>query len=1252
MNHYNPLIHGSQAAWAQKAHHHKPVVKAVTGAVKWVGNTVGKVVDTVGNTIKGALKDPLGTIAQIAAISTGQYWALPLIAGASTAIQGGSIGDVFKAVAVSYVAQKVAPIVGEKVSGALGTSVNETVAKAITSGAVSASVAVVTGQDPLQAFAAGGIGAAVPAILGKMSGPSASAFSKLPASYQQVISNAIGTQLAGGNVTASIINTALRTSEYVTNTLNDLGVAGKDSTLTPANQAILADVLYNTASAAMAGTDASNVVNNALMKAGTKALGTMADEQFNIVTGKVTEVYNSMTGQIDLISTNEANQKAILDKYNGVKTKLDGELATLDTLKADAQAKIDKFNADLTNKANYDAANAAIKAYDDAAAKINTDYTNIYKPQIDNYADQLTALSKNHEDLTSKFDALNTEFTNASNNLELAVDKTAAVVNKTVAETMDPSFNAEEYRQLNGLDSSVDAYNHWLTKGKNEGLYTNVKAASADIYAKQTGLMNSVIKSMGLDPSQISTTDLNALEDAITARYGNNLSALSTATAADVIGNKTKDQLFTDSAKTGFKGDTNTTVYGDWNKPSTTLPDGMKLATKEEFIAGLAKQYIDKDGNIISYVPDPATAPNVWSNTDGNITIKTDPVYITDKAAEVNSAVSRAYTLSSFDEAAINSVTDKAAVAAAKSLVNKAKETNNYNNITDKTLDSATKAELVKNDITSIFDFSTKNNISLEGPNTALFGGTTGGGAAPATAFKYGTVGIGGTYYLKDLTNDRVYSILNVGNSTVISDVENPEIQITLDSNQAKVLNNSLAGAKAGGLDTQLSASDAAKLAAGVSKSTGKTLAEATKIVNDQINAGSMTREEAKAALTAAGYTNPTDAEADQFVTFRTSEADAKAKAEAFADPLVTSADEVKDFFKEIGYNPSDADVAKFVGKIAETKSKTDVGTYADPLMVDATEIADAFKAMGIKYPDPADIQKFVGQYNESLLQSKIDPVKQDIQFRSLQYQLDNATGSKEAIADAEKRIQDQMAANEAAGMSRADALSKAIGDVSAELGTTTTALTSAIGTRYAGPTAADVTSINNIIASGTGGTGAQDLKYDYNGDGKVDNSDLSAIEGYLGGTGGTGTGTGAGETGFKPGAGTIWDAPTGIYGTIAESDAANAKRIAESEAANAAKIAAEAEKTRIANSASATALANQATRNQQTTNVNQLLGWLGQAEDAGGQKVTVNQSPLTQINNVYDWSSIFGTPQQQKMFVTPYAKGGTVEDLMKIMKG
>ena len=72
----------------------------------------------------------------------------------------------------------------------------------------------------------------------------------------------------------------------------------------------------------------------------------------------------------------------------------------------------------------------------------------------------------------------------------------------------------------------------------------------------------------------------------------------------------------------------------------------------------------------------------------------------------------------------------------------------------------------------------------------------------------------------------------------------------------------------------------------------------------------------------------------------------------------------------------------------------------------------------------------------------------------------------------------------------------------------------------------------------------------------------------------------------------------------------------------------------------------------QQQTNFNQFVNMLGQADDLGGQKVTVNAAPLAQINNVYDWSSIFGTPQQEKMFVTPYASGGTVDDLVKILKG
>lgn len=1190
------------------------VADFVGDAIGWVGDTIGNVVETVGDTIKGALKDPLGTIAQIAAVATGNAWAIPLINGANTAIHGGDLGDVFKSVAISAIAQKVAPMVGEKVQGALGTTLGKTTANIIASGAASSAVAVVTGQDPLKAFLSGGISAGTSAIVSKLEQNAPGSWNNLSDSSKSVIKAAVEAQLSGGNVGAAVIGTVLRTSEYVTKTLNDLGVAGKDSTLTPQNQAILSDILYNTATAAMTGSNASNVVQAALMKAGSKALGEMASNQFDKVTGRVVEVYNNMTGQVELIKTNEASQKKIAADAAATQRDMQFVADSLEKYKTEANARIDAFNADRSSQEKLDAANQAIDDYNSLIANANERYTNEFKPQLDLYQAQMDAVQKEHTQLTDVFDKLNLSFSDATGNLDLVTDKTSKVVSQAMATEMDPNFNAAEYAAINGLDSSVDPATHWLTEGKNKGLYTNNLAASTDIDAKHADLIQAVAKSYGLDPAQLTSKDFVALDKMITDRYGNNLSALSTAKASDITGKLTKEQLFTDSAASGFKGDANAVVYGDWNKPaSLELPPGVKLASKEDYIAGITKQGVDANGKIYSYVPNPDTGPKIWSNADGSMGIKLDTIYMTDGSKGVSSAIQRAFTLADFPDAARK--VDQIAIDAAKNLVNKAKETGNYNSITDKTLDAATKAQTLKQDISTIFDYNTTTGVTPEGPNTALFGGTpgAGGAGAPVTTLgpisnKYSLLGYGGTFYVKDLTNDRVYTVLNVGNSTILKDAAT-NIEVTLTPDQAKVLKGQIAGGMAGNLDVAPGATDVAKLAEGLSSSNGKTVAENTAAINNQIAAGTTSLEDAKAMLVAAGFTNPTDAEAQQFVSIRNPDATSKTAIETYADPLVTTKEEVNDFFVQLGYKASEAELAKFIGKIAESKSKTDVGTYTDPLMVDSTEVKDAFKAMGITNPDPADVDKFVGQYNESVLQSKIDPLKSDIQFRSLQYQLNNGT-----------------------------------------LGGGTSS--AAVGSRYANPTAADATAIQNIIASGTGGTGATDLKYDYNGDGKVDNTDLSAIQGYLGGTGGTGgTGVGTGGvgggtntgigTGFTPGAGTIWDAPTGVYKTVV--DEAEATRAAQ---------AAEAEKARVAAEANRIAISTQADQNQKVANTGQLVNWLAQAGDASGQKVTVNQSPLTQINNVYDWSSIFGTPQQEKMFITPYAEGGSVEDLMKILKG
>ena len=105
----------------------KWVQKAVKKVVKWVGNAVEDVVDfvvddilepvidVVGGVVQGMLDDPLATIATVAAMVTGQAWAIPLIQGASTAIKGGDLGDIAIAMAASYAGGKAGAYVGKAV---------------------------------------------------------------------------------------------------------------------------------------------------------------------------------------------------------------------------------------------------------------------------------------------------------------------------------------------------------------------------------------------------------------------------------------------------------------------------------------------------------------------------------------------------------------------------------------------------------------------------------------------------------------------------------------------------------------------------------------------------------------------------------------------------------------------------------------------------------------------------------------------------------------------------------------------------------------------------------------------------------------------------------------------------------------------------------------------------------------------------------------------------------------------------------
>ena len=169
------------------------VADVVSAPVKWVGDVVEDVVDfaveeilepvvdvAVG-VVKGMASDPLTTIATIAAVATGNAWAVPLINGASTAIQGGDIGDIALAVAASYAGAKVGPMVGEVVGAEVGSAVgSEAVGRIAGEAASGATRGVIT------AVATGGDIASA-ALMGAASGAGRAAFSEAGAYIREGI---------------------------------------------------------------------------------------------------------------------------------------------------------------------------------------------------------------------------------------------------------------------------------------------------------------------------------------------------------------------------------------------------------------------------------------------------------------------------------------------------------------------------------------------------------------------------------------------------------------------------------------------------------------------------------------------------------------------------------------------------------------------------------------------------------------------------------------------------------------------------------------------------------------------------------------------------------------------------------------------------------------------------------------------------------------------------------------------------------
>ena len=456
-----------------------------------------EIVKPVGTLVKNVVKSDLGNaVLKVAAVATGNTWAVPLIDGAKVAANGGNVGDVLKAAAISYVSQSVGDVTGKYVTSALAdTGASQFVIDAVTSGAKSATKAMVYGQDPLKAFAQGGLTAAVSAGLGKVDETLrenyGETFENLDDKVKESVFSGLTTELSGGDLTEGQVGDIIAKYTGAANVVNDFL---KDNVGLSAEAAgVLTRAVSDSVSTALAGGSGLDAFSGSLSAAGAAALKKVIDKPVYKAIDRVTGAYkrtesaaDALTSQSEKAATaaNALNAKigesnSAVTSYNRLQAELAGKIQTQDSLKSTYDAALAKYNSNKT-QANADATTAALDAYNKYATNLKTDYENNYKDQMAGYKTAAENANAKAAALRATFEAENAKVTELqavyddelkwvvteTDNLDATLKPKMVEVNKAVALTLRPQIDEDKYREATGLGEDEDVWGHYLANQK------------------------------------------------------------------------------------------------------------------------------------------------------------------------------------------------------------------------------------------------------------------------------------------------------------------------------------------------------------------------------------------------------------------------------------------------------------------------------------------------------------------------------------------------------------------------------------------------------------------------------------------------------------------------------------------------------------------------------------------------------------------------------------------------------------------
>jgi hypothetical protein len=535
------------------------VVEVIGDAVDWVmDDIINPIVEGIGDTIQYVLDNPIEAIAKIAAVASGQLWAIALVDAAIVLDNGGDFNDALKAAAISYAGASIGATTGQYASAAVvkagGTAI---MASIVSAGTKSATTALVYGQDPLKAFATGGIQAAMGAALGKIDDLMEGSFESLQDGAKDTIFAQLAAKLEGGNITSDqmtgIISEYAGVGDFMTNFLKD------NAGFSQAQAAVVTSAVMSSVSTALAGNPelSGEAFFAEFSKAGAEDLKRLIDKPVNKAIDKISGAYTDAEAKANLLNDATNNAATAAEKYNGVQATLATRIAEQDRLRGVYDVELANYNKN-QSAATADSVNAASKAYNDYATKLETDYNETLKPQLDAHQADFNKWNTQIPDLEKSYTDSMAWVVTKAEDLDTELKPVMSAADKAVALTLSPTFDEAAYRKMNGLSATDDVYSHYLGQGQN--LPTSKTAIDAVLGDAQYNSAIQALAAKGVDFWSLEQSQM----DAVLAYSNKNLTSISAITGTDF--STFADKLI-DVAK-----NTSTTAVTDYKKATNVKP--------------------------------------------------------------------------------------------------------------------------------------------------------------------------------------------------------------------------------------------------------------------------------------------------------------------------------------------------------------------------------------------------------------------------------------------------------------------------------------------------------------------------------------------------------------------------------------------------------------------------------------------------------------------------------------------------------